>query len=54
MTFTALLRSILADMRFGLRQFVKAPTLTLAVVLSLAIGVGANTAVFTLSQRQRA
>jgi predicted permease len=48
MRFPALLESILADMRFGLRQFLKTPTLTLAVVLSLAIGVGANTAVFTL------
>ena len=48
MAFTALLGSILADMRFGLRQFLKAPTLTLAAVLSLAVGVGANTAVFTL------
>jgi predicted permease len=48
MRFAALLESILADMRFGLRQFLKTPALTLAVVLSLAIGVGANTAVFTL------
>jgi predicted permease len=48
MKFPALLESMLADMRFGLRQFLKTPALTLAVVLSLAIGVGANTAVFTL------
>jgi predicted permease len=48
MRFPALLESLLADMRFGLRQFMRTPTLTLAVVLSLAIGVGANTAVFTL------
>ena len=48
MRFPALLESILSDIRFGLRQFLKTPTLTLAVVFSLAIGVGANTAVFTL------
>jgi predicted permease len=48
MRLPALLESILADVRFGLRQFLRAPTLTLAVVLSLAVGIGANTAVFTL------
>jgi predicted permease len=48
MRFPALLESVLADVRFGLRQFLRTPTVTLAVVLSLAVGVGANTAVFTL------
>src|SRR5215469_10962430 len=36
------------DARYGLRQLRKAPALTVAVVLSIAIGVGANTAIFTL------
>jgi predicted permease len=36
------------DARYGLRQLGKAPALTAAVVLSIAIGVGANTAIFTL------
>jgi predicted permease len=48
MRFTGWIESILADVRFGLRQFVKTPMITAAVVLSLAIGIGANTAVFTL------
>ncbi len=48
MRFSTLLESIYSDICFGLRQFLKTPTLTLAVVFSLAIGVGANTAVFTL------
>jgi predicted permease len=48
MRLSALFESIFADMRFGARQFLKTPTLTLSVILSLAIGVGANTAVFTL------
>ena len=36
------------DARFGLRQLRRTPVLTLAVVLSLAVGLGANTAIFTL------
>jgi predicted permease len=36
------------DARYGLRQVRKAPALAAAVVLSIAIGVGANTAIFTL------
>jgi hypothetical protein len=42
------LESILQDLRYGFRQFRKAPGLTLAVVASLAIGLGANTAIFSL------
>ena len=37
------LESILQDIRYGLRQFRKAPGLSLAVVASLTIGLGANT-----------
>jgi predicted permease len=36
------------DARYGLRQLGKTPALAAAVVLSIAIGVGANTAIFTL------
>jgi predicted permease len=42
------LESILQDIRYGLRQFRRAPGLFLAVVVSLAIGLGANTAIFSL------
>ena len=38
------LDSAMQDARYGLRQLRKAPALVTAVVLSLAIGVGANTA----------
>ncbi len=42
------LDSALHDARYGLRQLRKTPALVLAVVLSLTIGVGANTAIFSL------
>jgi predicted permease len=42
------LASAWQDARYGLRQLRKAPGLAAAVVLSIAIGVGANTAIFTL------
>jgi predicted permease len=42
------LESAAQDVRYGARQFVKAPAVTLAVTLSLAVGVGANTAIFSL------
>jgi predicted permease len=42
------LDSVVQDVRYGLRQIRKTPVLVIAVVLSLTIGVGANTAIFSL------
>ena len=42
------LDSVLRDIRFGWRQLRRTPGLSIAVVSSLAIGIGANTAIFTL------
>src|SRR5712692_3108603 len=42
------LDSVLQDARYGLRQLGKSPVLVSAIVLSLAIGIGANTAIFGL------
>jgi len=39
--------SLLQDIRYALRGIMKAPALPLLVILTLAVGVGANTAIFS-------
>src|SRR5206468_5948621 len=40
--------TMIRDLKFGFRQLFKAPAFTIAAVTVLALGIGVNTAVFTL------
>jgi predicted permease len=42
------LTGVLHDIRYGIRQMRRAPALAAIVVLSLALGIGANTAIFSV------
>src|SRR5499433_1732983 len=45
---TRFLSELGQDVRYGLRVLVRKPTLTIVAVLTLALGVGANTAIFSI------